>query len=235
MLTSLCRRRLRRQEAGLGQHATENQLLDVTEKSNSLRRQIFDWYTRQALYMPGAPLLRERDAREAKLEDEDKTQDLRLYLPSAVGSQIDCTIALLELEWLLRVGQAEDALEGIRASLRFRAHMDFNRKEGGDGVAANTRAQTEIKLLYRHIDEFAADYRAAYTAMLGLALALAKGIEWQFRFRLLAKEDLRPIPTDQKLGESRERLSWIWKEMGSDPADPKQVLEGELRALLFAY
>jgi hypothetical protein len=66
--------------------------------------------------MPAAKMLRQKNAKKT---DSPKTpvQQLPLYLPSSLPQHAECSMELREIEWCWRVSQANEALDGVRASL----------------------------------------------------------------------------------------------------------------------
>ncbi|KAG2111490.1 hypothetical protein DEU56DRAFT_919993 [Suillus clintonianus] len=122
-------RRLWVDNAGLTQHSTNNQQTKILMRRNALQRRIDSWIDIQVLYMPsvahfhatGLSLSDEGTVDEttgcpkAKL-NSIKAEDIPLFLPSSICNLTTCDTKLLEVEWSLRLAQANDALEGMPLS-----------------------------------------------------------------------------------------------------------------------
>ena len=175
----------------------------LSQHSTTLLRQIQSWYDVQVLYIPKAILLRQRDAdMNIDSKGESPVSKLRLYLPSKVAAQVECSEYLKDVEWQLQEAQANDALEGIRTGLRLRAVLDKRVRDGVSGVAASMRAQGAIKMCVQRIKRFATRYQVAYKAMSTLALLLQKGVDWEYRFKVLREEDIRPLPLGAAISDA---------------------------------
>lgn len=136
-----------------------------------------------------------------------------------------------EYEWVLRVAQAEECLEGIQANLRLRAFLEGRQTQGTTGVASSTRSKTALQNCTNRINHFSLRYRKAQSALASLAKVLDKGHHWSLRYRTLANNDVRPLPKGYELGEGRATLSWIWLEVGVEPNNDASWRDG--KCLLF--
>ncbi|KAJ7823221.1 hypothetical protein B0H14DRAFT_3470200 [Mycena olivaceomarginata] len=107
----------------VGQHETPTQGRARIERETKLRRKIDGWIAVQQLFIPEAALLRQREAAERDRIGATQSlpgiraQDIKLWLPSAIGMLVQCDRSLLEYEYELRKGQAVLALNEIRSRL----------------------------------------------------------------------------------------------------------------------
>ncbi|KAJ7572679.1 hypothetical protein C8J56DRAFT_806785 [Mycena floridula] len=199
----------------------------VQGRANALQRKIFSWFNVQALYIPGANLLRAQD-QESQAAIENKSFDMGLWLPSSIGTKVHCSSELQEFEWRLRTAQANDALDGIRTCLRLKGYLFHEHKTNVQGVAANTRSMRAVTNAEKKIMGFQKRYMIAFQALQSLALLLSKDLSWKLHFRALADDDVRPLPADRVTGEKDVSLSWIWKMPGIADTDDTAVHD-ELR------
>lgn len=220
----------------LGPHSTDRQQALAKERCNRLTSRIRTWYLAQQLYLPGAEAIRSREGRSPPTPILHPW-DMELCLPSEIGTRAPCNTRLQEYELKLREGQANDALEDLRDSLRLRTHLYEHKKANLRGQKQNTRSQTTIKRTTDRANTAAAKYRGARTAMLRLSRLLRKDRQWREafdkRFRELRDEDIRSISKDLAYGdptkkgkkkgktkgkkdvsEGRRTLSWIWASIG---------------------
>ncbi|KAH7919505.1 hypothetical protein BV22DRAFT_1108049 [Leucogyrophana mollusca] len=188
-------RRLMDERKTLGMHATDHQKARVQQLSNSLQRKIDVWTSIQVLYMPAVSLLRAAAAAKVKEGDEpEKTEEIRLWLPSAVGRAVPCDRRLQDNEWQLRFAQAGDALNDVRRYVRLESYL-------------------LTKVAARRLSA-ASKYNDALAAMKALGTILGK-VGWEATFQTLAANDMRSIQ-DLLAGETEgtRTLSWIWKTAG---------------------
>ncbi|KAF9466857.1 hypothetical protein BDZ94DRAFT_1157101, partial [Collybia nuda] len=214
-------RRLATDTANLGQHPTAKQLSALLERSNILRRKIAVWIEEQTLHMPQATHERAKYMQGASPEGtrSTKTSDIPLFLPSTFTNVTNLDKRLRTYEWILREGQAYDALEEIRHVLRLRSHMYKHKDRNSRGVKANTRSNTAIAGATARINRSAAKYRAARAAL----VKLAPGLEleqplWEHTLRRLDPDDIRAL-SEGLYGDSEGRRSpsWIWMTYGVVP------------------
>lgn len=146
-------------------------------------------------------------------EPELKPQEIPLWLPSQIKSQVSCDPRLAEIEWKLRFAQAHEALETVRHNLQMRAHLYKFKDRFVRGQAANTRSRTAISNVQTRIDAAADEYRAAHLALTALALPLKK-VAWNTHLLPLNNADIRHMSdADDGESEGRRMLSWIWKSV----------------------
>jgi hypothetical protein len=204
--------RVKADVAALGPHATQRQHALVVERSNVLLSKIKTWIDIQHLYMPGAALLRIKDAEKSQTGGPDiKPWDIRLYLPSEVGLQATCDHILQEHEWKLREAQAYDSLDEMRDSLRLSTHLFKHKKAFVRGQRPNTRARSVISRANAKSEAAAAKYRTARHALVRLGTMLGKPRDWKKVLKVLLPTDVRAMNAPL-LGESegKRSISWIW-------------------------
>ena len=162
----------------------------------------------------------------AELGDaEMQSENILLYLPSAVGSRIPVMGGLAEKETRLRLAQADDALAELRRLLRITVGLrDYKYTQLGPSQRAGTRARSLISRFQGKIDRCAERYRAARSALLNLD---ANG-DWSQRLFELRKEHVKgPGRGTEDESEGRRDVSWIWL-MRSEALDDGIPTEDEI-------
>jgi hypothetical protein len=182
-IARLHRRRLKADRESLGLHATDSQKSKIQLRSNNLRRKITSWTTIQQLYIPNVHVLRSRDhaTHDGQEEVPEKTE---LYLPSSIcrSDQVNvCDLRLMKVEWMLRVPQANDALDSLRDGLRVRSFLYMDKDHFQRGQHANTRSRGIIARIEAKIAAAAATYTVAREALISLSSPLDQvGCETSF-------------------------------------------------------
>ncbi|KAJ7892149.1 hypothetical protein B0H14DRAFT_3691553 [Mycena olivaceomarginata] len=152
----------------------------------------------QRLFIPEITLLREREDKERKRIAPTqpppglRAQDMKLWLPSAIGTRADCDEALQDYEYQLRKGQAVAALSEMRNKLLLRTHK-YQYRDSVHGVRAKTRSRTRTKGIQARIDIAAGEHRAARAALVSLGAVLGR-TEWQQHCKLLKTRMCGPGP-----------------------------------------
>lgn len=220
---------------------TSKQLADLQEKRNGLRRLIQNWCEVQLAYIPhvasllsSLPSLPEPDVDSLSIPPELLTENIPLFLPSALPPQIRCLPELLEicqLERRLREPQANDAL----AAVQRRRHIiqglwQFKRlNASGVGNKPNTKMVTLYKRLDNKIKQDAQAYRVAWRA-LGI---LDPNGSWSIRLQELKDKDIRgPGKEEKEASNSRYEPSWIWlvpHVTGSNQTDQEAEFTDSMR------
>ncbi|KAJ6478450.1 hypothetical protein DFH09DRAFT_1253383 [Mycena vulgaris] len=227
-------------------HPTDNQRRTMVERTTKLRRKIFAWIDVQAKFFPELVRVRELE------DDADqglRRSDLALWLPSAIAAALgcgrdvpSCKTEIMEHEYRLRVGQANEALHEVRRLLLVRTHLYKLKDTHSRGVRANTRSADKIAALKDRTRRAAAQYRAARATLETLGRVLKRN-EWSWTLQELKEEDVRGLPRShfgdplqqagkkvRKARQSRTKkarvereerpLSWIWIARG-EKHDPK--------------
>ncbi|KAJ6486562.1 hypothetical protein C8R47DRAFT_979565, partial [Mycena vitilis] len=221
--------------ASTGLHPTDRQRAAMIERTSKLRRKIFAWIDVQTSFFAGLKNVRElEDAARAHRAEADaipgvSVSDIKLWLPSAVVGVpqremegVTVKDEVLQHEYRLRVGQAEEALHEVRRLLLVRTHLYHLKDTHSRGVRANMRSQDKITALNSQIQRAAAQYRAARAALVTLGRAL-KRHEWERTLQVLKEDDVRGLPQSQKRRKKVHRPpSWIWMRVGAQP-DPSDT------------
>lgn len=235
------RRRITVDYDSLGQHATDHAHTLIQNRANTLRRRIKTWIDVQQLYAPAVPQLRERAAASRSPDQpEERVDAIELWLPSKIPRRAPVDMRLFNLEWELRVAQANDALDGLRHALRLRSHLYSDKDRFSRGQRMQTRSRTVISRCESRVQAFTKTYRVARLALVGLARRLDKP-GWEMDCPELKDDDVRGM-TERSLREAdtteAERaarrlaqasrpgsggrptraeqgaLSWIWTNIG---------------------
>ncbi|KAJ7880130.1 hypothetical protein B0H13DRAFT_2542393 [Mycena leptocephala] len=240
-------RKLATHVKNVGAHETVDQGRRRIERETKLRRKIDAWMMVQQLFIPEVALLREReDAARKRVAATQampgiRAQDMKLWLPSAIGTRVQCDIGLLEYEYDLRKGQAFAALDEIRSQLLVRTHEYKYKDKSLRGNKAKTRSATRTKAIDARIERASEDYRSAYAALVSLGVTL-KQTEWQQHLKLLKPGDARGRPSSLFGDEERQKarraalraegkmpMSWIWLSQGADGEEGDVVDNESLR------
>ncbi|KAJ7044257.1 hypothetical protein C8F04DRAFT_1250200 [Mycena alexandri] len=194
----------------VGAHETVDQGRRHIERETKLRRKVNAWMAVQQLFIPEVTVLRDREdtARNRTAATQPmpgiRAQDMRLWLPSAIGTRVECDAALQEYEYDLRQGQAFESLDEIRNQLIVRTHQYNYQDAAVHGVKGKTRSATKIQGIDARIHRAEEEYRAAYAALLSLGRLLNRA-EWQLHLKVLRAEDVRPRPQQLFGDEERQR------------------------------
>jgi len=141
----------------------------------------------------------------------DGPQNLPLWLPSQIGTQIPFNTCLAELEWELQYSQAHNALNSLQKNLQMHAHLFKFKNKFVRGQSANTKARNALATIQAHVDASGDKYQAAHAALLSLGALLGK-LSWQTRFLPLTDADKRELTeAEPGVSEGKQKLSWIWK------------------------
>jgi len=198
---------------------SSKQLMDLQEKRNGLCRLIQNWREVQLAYMPhvasllsSLPSLPEPDTDSSSIPPELLSENIPLFLPSALPPQIRCLPELLEicqLEWRLCEPQANDTLAAVQHHRRIiQGLWQFKRlNASGVGNKPNTKMVTLYKCLDHKIKQDAQEYRAAWRA-LGV---LDPNGSWSIRLQDLKDKDIHgPGKEEKEASNSQYEPSWIW-------------------------
>jgi hypothetical protein len=230
------RRKLAAAVKKLKQHFTPQQSTRLTDTANSIRRRILAWRCSLEQHVPEAKRLFERPDKLVRDPTErDGPMDAyneMIWLPSDMVDQgISCYGQLLEAEWDLRKGQADEALEAIRDCLMMHAAIRLMKIEYTQGVKEGTRSEARLGECMSKAHFCADTYRMARKAMVLLSKLLpaeytGKSLEY---FPALHQSDIRELPSGAlELGDGYKEveMSWIWKSYGSATGDKEAVNDG---------
>ncbi|KAJ7079372.1 hypothetical protein C8R43DRAFT_910127, partial [Mycena crocata] len=215
-----------------GLHPTDAQRRAMIERTSKQRRKIIAWMDVQEKFFPGLKVIRELEDAARALAAETQpvpgisVWDIKLLLPSAIvaasyAKEVPCTHEVLDYEYQLRVGQANEMLHEVRRLLLVRTHLYKLKDRHSRGVRANTRAGDKIAALNDRVNRAAAQYRVARAALVILGRVLKKN-EWEWSLLELKEEDVRGLPrATARVDKVVRELSWIWINRGGkhEPGD----------------
>lgn len=118
--------------------------------------------------------------------------------------------AAVLVERAIRSGNAEARLEELRTYLIMSASLTTEVKMVR-GQYQGTRARNILKNRWKTIQRTAGAYRRARRALVNLGLS-----EGDHTFKPLRKEDVKAfvvLSTDEQLGDSKRKVSWIWENL----------------------
>jgi hypothetical protein len=219
----------------LNVHATDIQVRQLIETSQSLTRRTLAWYAAQNQHMPAVESLRELNPSHSLLITRAHIDafNLQLWLPSDIQRQVDVDEHLVLCEWELRKVQADEALTSIRDALSIQYSIKQGKIAYGQGIKAATSSTHKIEESRKRAEFHAETYRKARAAMTSLLPRLPSHIITDNMLNLfppLSATDIRPLPSAElQVGEGRKRveLSWIWKSYGSAGGDTECVNDGK--------
>ncbi|KAF9029676.1 hypothetical protein BJ165DRAFT_1359234, partial [Panaeolus papilionaceus] len=185
------------------------------QKQTTLLRRLNSWRDVQKSYMPCVSALLESEY-GSELPPVEST---KLFLPSALPDEFRLTVnRLASIECRARLAQAEVALEDVRCLLRAKSNLTTFKKLNlaGEGNKANTRARVLYDRLSKKVDNAAARYRTARSA-LGV---LDPNGEWSIRLLELHDDQLRPlgkgaedmssVANKNRKDKTHHLIPWIW-------------------------
>ncbi|KAJ7884172.1 hypothetical protein B0H14DRAFT_2339297 [Mycena olivaceomarginata] len=215
----------------VGQHETPAQGRARMERETKLRRKIDGWIAVQQLFIPETALLRQREAAEQDRVGATQSlpgvraQDIKLWLPSAIGTLAECDRSLLEYEYELRKGQAVQALNDLWSRLISRTR-EYKHRGKVSGVRAKTRSGTRVANIQAEVDRAANEYRAARAALVALGPRLQRKDHAHLRVLNAADAAAEEAEVAQQKAEDGMEMSWIWKVDGATGED-KDLVDNE--------
>ncbi|KAI0259635.1 hypothetical protein BC834DRAFT_905195 [Gloeopeniophorella convolvens] len=236
--------------SGVASCTTEKEKIVLHKTRNSLLLRINAWRTIQRLYMPFIPQVFEAADDASADIDTSRPELIPLHLPSSLPEHLRkaCGFDLVEKEARMRIGQAHDALNNLRRSLRVKMGLVRYKQIqiNGPGQTQNTAARRIIGNLEAKQQGHIARYRAAYEAL----CVLDPDGSWTEHLKKLRKSDIvsprandpdtekctpaeRRKDQSSKNSEGRHAMSWIWLVRPPSVADQdndgkKDVADGEV-------
>ena len=209
-----------------------------------LQQKINTWISIQQLYIPEVSILHTHENRvKSQQATVVEPYDIKLYLPSALPTNVTCSSQLQDYEFKLHEAQAFEALEDLCQVLCLHTYMFKYKDQHITRQRANTRCQNLLKRVYKRVDAAKGKYWMAQKALTILGARLGE-VRWMVRLLPLKDEDVRPL-RDMELelqkktkkwkekekkqkGEGYIELSWIWKVVGVSSDEGNESLqEGE--------
>ncbi|RXW13753.1 hypothetical protein EST38_g12102 [Candolleomyces aberdarensis] len=204
----------------LWDHSQDRQITRVTLRSNALTRKLEEWFSLLQLYIPTSVLLRKR---EPQRKESPKPFEVQLWLPSRIGKLVLFDRSLAEIEYKLRNAQAHEALGVLRRNLQIRATLYDVKDRWLRGQGANTHALNAIATVQARIAAARDKYRQARIALLALADLLGHTKVDQ-EFLPLEEKDIRSmVEAEPGQGETRRKLSWIWRRVNAADATEEET------------
>jgi hypothetical protein len=162
---------------------------------------------------------------EPKKKETPKPFDVQLWLPSQIGNQIPFDKSFAEIEYKLRNAQAHEVLGVLRRNLQIRATLYDAKDRWVRGQGANTRALSAIATVQARIAAARDEYRQARRALLALSDLLGYTKVDQ-EFLPLEDKDIRSMTeAEPGQGETRRKLSWIWRRVNAADATEEETEE----------
>ncbi|KAF6750496.1 hypothetical protein DFP72DRAFT_991595 [Ephemerocybe angulata] len=206
-------------------HSRDRELTRVQLRSNALIRRIEAWYGILQLYIPGTILL----CQKATGPKSVPPYELQVWLPSQIGTKTPVDPKLVEIEFKLRVAQAEEALTSLRRCLQRRVTVYDLKKRWLRGQAPNTKALNLLGNIEAQIGAARDEYRQAREALLSLGRMMGKvGLEGFYLplqdndIRAMSAPDIDERPEETMTSKQKEKakrrthetqrtVSWIWR------------------------
>ncbi|KAF6755728.1 hypothetical protein DFP72DRAFT_990059 [Ephemerocybe angulata] len=154
-------RALKSQMKQVWTHSQDRELTRLQLRSNALIRKIESWYEILQLYIPSSVILRKQQSAQVSVQP----YNLPLWLPSEIGSRAICDRRLIEIEYDLRIAQAQEALTNVKRHLQRRARWLR-------GQGANTRALSLLGSIEDRISTARDEYRQSRLAIISLEKVL---------------------------------------------------------------
>ncbi|KAF6741938.1 hypothetical protein DFP72DRAFT_994736 [Ephemerocybe angulata] len=206
-------RALKSQMKQVWTHSQDRELTRLQLRSNALIRKIESWYEILQLYIPSSVILRKQQSAQVSVQP----YNLPLWLPSEIGSRAICDRRLIEIEYDLRIAQAQEALTNVKRHLQRRVTVRDLKARWLRGQGANTRALSLLGSIEDRISTARDEYRQSRLAIISLEKVLGHS-GGERCYPPLEDADIRPMvpeePEDPKKpnGATRRTLSWIWRQ-----------------------
>jgi hypothetical protein len=149
-------------------------------------------------------------------EDESETPSIPpetviLPLPSSISSKkIKSSLDdLISIERQLRIGQANDALEGVRIGLANKSLLLSNDVNKSRSTKQSTRAWASVRNAQGHILVHARSYQRAWKALNSIGMP-----EDLVNYQELDQKDLvvvKDIAMAKRFGQGSHTLAWFWR------------------------
>jgi hypothetical protein len=161
---------------------------------------------------------------------------IALRLPSTMGRDICLKLKLndiIDTEFSLRKGQANDALGGLRQSIGEKSFMYRENLRPAKGIKQTTRARSRITAVDRTLTMHRCVYALARRALLRLA---ADSATISAEYQPVTRADLKAssiIYNISEPGSRHSKLAWFWStnEVNSEAAEGELLTECEITKL----
>jgi len=147
-------------------------------------------------------------------------------LPSQLESSVIPVAyqAARETELVLRMGEANDALQGIRTEIGYKSYVYRAQIRPYKGKNGRTRGWDNIK---RSEGELRF-YRKVYQNALAAMKRLGASADVLAQYKEITKEDLRAVTSVSEpnaRGQSKEKMAWFWSLDVAGDSDNSEYLE----------
>ncbi|THU81286.1 hypothetical protein K435DRAFT_693869 [Dendrothele bispora CBS 962.96] len=178
----------------VNKYMTPTQDLELQRRRTNLLKRITHFRNLQRLLMPRlADVISEEDMERIENSDNEKPEQIKLFLPSECGTRSAriraCVGELPDVESQLREAEALDALQGVRDGLRARTGSSRFKMQNVTGQVGNTRASGILRQIDIRIHARKIRYRLARDALLRLR---GHG-DWEQSIRELKDADVRGL------------------------------------------
>jgi hypothetical protein len=141
---------------------------------------------------------------------QNEVEHVRLPLPSSFPSPVHPSIlAMREKEIQLRIGQADDSLEGMRSAIGHKSYLYRSNVRLAEGKRQRTRGYGAVKVVDDQLRLHIRIYNHARWSLIRLGADPTLLV----RFEKLLPEHTKAITAVYKpnaSGQRNKRLSWIW-------------------------
>ena len=150
---------------------------------------------------------------------------LRVPLPSQVEGELPPALeqaAAVELE--LRIGEANDALQGVRTQIGFKSYIFRKQIRAWKGKKRRTRGYDNIERSNEELNI----QRKLYSNALRALKNLGAGQEILNKYKEIKKDDLRTVTAiaePNSRGQSQVKLAWFWSLDVAGDSDGNEYME----------
>jgi hypothetical protein len=209
----LSRRLLGYDRKDLGPQSTSLQRSKVVERGATIQRKLDSWIGLQNAFMP--PTVALCDAIDNATTKSPGPESIPLFLPSSLCSQSrEFDPKLFHCEQQYRIAQAETALHQLRGLILLRTHMLKSKERYGHGHRYLTRSNSLLKDINTKITRTADRYRSARQNLDQLS-SVTGDFAWISSLKVLEQADVQGLTDEDKGGEGRKQLKWIWTTPGT--------------------
>lgn len=217
---------------GLGASPSPKTRLDLNKRRSRLQTAVDAFNNEASRYLPDylrewiseGPDVAAEDAQYMSLLDEDPdlpvafvlpkvfAENKFLCFPSTLGAEALKAAgfnALIEKELMLRKGQANDSLQGVRTSLGEKSFLFRHDLRLADSKVKKTKAWTRLVTVNKKVNRHRWVYEKSRAAM----IRLGADTETMQEYRTLTRDDCRvstAVMMPNKSGERDAKLAWFW-------------------------
>ncbi|KAJ7148600.1 hypothetical protein C8R46DRAFT_1231115 [Mycena filopes] len=191
-----------------------NQKLTFTKRRTALLKRIYKFRQLQRVYMPSVRgVLSDVQRQVFEGNGEQVPEATRLFMPSEIEDKRlragACAVGLAEIEARMRVGEAKEALEGVRQGLRTRTMTNRYKLRNFTGQGMMTKGQGMLRQINIKIYRAKLRYRYSRAA----ALVLKEHGHWEDDLGVLADDDIRAL-NERALTAEEKAQKAHWAELG---------------------